>query len=89
MLPKLPKPTLPYSWKEYEAEFHLGNFHNYTNVKRNVFTWLRINLDLVVGSLLCKYRGHDIECESFAGPESGVEYFNCRRCGWGSKHIYY
>lgn len=42
-----------------------------------------------VNVLVCKQRGHKIEVEGHAGPESGYEDFYCKRCGWSDHHTYY
>lgn len=44
---------------------------------------------LVIVNTLCRLRGHDWLVEGHAGPESGYEDFECRRCGEGHHIVYY
>lgn len=42
-----------------------------------------------VGSLECRMRGHDLECDDWGGPESGGMGAHCNRCGWGFRTVLY
>lgn len=39
--------------------------------------------------LVCKIRGHKLDCETIAGPNTGSDYMWCHRCGWSDEIIYY
>lgn len=41
------------------------------------------------GELICKYRGHDFECEDECGPDSGCMAGTCKRCGYSYHHTLY
>lgn len=40
-------------------------------------------------ALVCRFRDHDWEDESWGGPEGGGMAANCRRCGESFRHILY
>ena len=35
------------------------------------------------------YKDHDLEFDSWSGPDHGGETWYCRRCGVGGSHTYY
>ena len=42
-----------------------------------------------ISSVTCIAKGHDMECTSSAGPESGQESGYCKRCGYSFHVIMY
>jgi hypothetical protein len=50
----------------------------------------RLMIERAALAAICALRGHRIEVESYAGPESAEESHSCSRCGRGLfHHIYY
>jgi hypothetical protein len=59
------------------------------NVPAHWYAFLNNAWRPLLGATWCKWRGHDLEFDHVCGPESGAEYWNCNRCGWSHRHIYY
>lgn len=43
----------------------------------------------VIGAFLCRVFGHKIISYGHATPETGCDEFECTRCGWYHRHVYY
>ncbi len=74
------------------------NYDNVTQIgpQANVPFWLylityhvAIQIGWAIRSSVCHFKGHDIEDNSYAGPETGYDSFHCVRCGWSLEHTYY
>lgn len=37
----------------------------------------------------CEIYGHKLVMQSNIGPESGSEYYHCKKCSFSGSHIYY
>lgn len=42
-----------------------------------------------IRTLRCRWFGHDLEMDGWAGPDSGGESWYCTRCGAGGSHTHY
>jgi len=85
-----------YSWSEYKQDIGLEHFFGERSTDKPSFLeYVRLAVTLAGMSLiskpLCRIKGHDVECESYANSETGSESFYCRRfgCDWSHTHIYY
>jgi hypothetical protein len=43
----------------------------------------------IILARICRWQGHDMECDDWAGPDSGGMAGHCKRCGFSFSHILY
>jgi hypothetical protein len=86
---------MPYAeWKEFDA-YELSNPYDYNDLQRWIFAktvWIRYVAEVIAYNCRvawCQRFGHDMEYDGYAGPDSGGESAECRRCYWGWSHTYY
>ena len=55
----------------------------------HVFGFAHLWLVETIKIMICKYKGHDWEDNSWGGPESGGIDISCKRCGENYHEIFY
>lgn len=70
------------------APMFLSRFDRYTSTWAWVDYTIASMFDIIWSRLLCWLLGHQLECDSSCGPDSGSETIYCTRCGL-TQHITY
>lgn len=75
-------------WDEYcahELRPKYPQLYVYSRWLRFVWSYIPFKINVTI----CKYRGHNIVMEADIGPDSGIEYWECTRCGFSGSYTYY
>ena len=82
-----------YSWEDYSNDVTLEKLTEERKKGRNIFEFLKRTVTYTFEYhriiFMCKHFGHKLESEYDVGPEYGIEYIDCQRCGLSYRHIYY
>lgn len=81
----------------YEMQFtgmdeHMSGQQEYAEVLHRSRLWIAIFLDFplfLYRGLLCHFKGHDWEDDSYGDAEGGCMAGHCTRCGYSFHHTLY